>query len=293
MYRIYDNHPKDKLIYFDDINHEYFYLTNPKPILFLQSVTGLLNEFFPFDGKKISKQLSNQNKSAEDYEKEWENSAKMGTKLHKLIERYKLKNIEPNRHEKQFRNELSQFLKYNDRTKSEMKVVKTEWKIFDTELNIAGSIDQISCNKNGQYIIEDWKRTKHKIIEYPFITDKEHLQYQNKFISSSEMKYTDAFKDFEWKNIRKSFTNSNETTSAFLFIKYAIQLQLYNYILEKSYNLTNKCLSMHIVRLYQNVQCSIGEVNNIQYESIISKMIRTRIEAMFEKRKKTINSILC
>ena len=57
---------------------------------------------------------------------------------------------------------LAQFMAWN--TKKEdvegWDIFRTEWRIFDEELKVAGTLDAIFVDEDGKYHLVDWKRSK-------------------------------------------------------------------------------------------------------------------------------------
>eukprot|EP00122_Pirum_gemmata_P004808 Pgem_evm1s4381 len=122
-----------------------------------------------------------------DIKQKWEEMGKeaseLGSKLHAIIEFF-----------------------YNNSRKVPSKVgmnwqpYRTEWRIFDEDLKIAGTIDMMfKCD--DEYIMVDWKRTKS--IKLP----------QKCFKSIPELNLKDCN-----------------------FHKYSLQLNMYKYILKSKYN---------------------------------------------------------
>lgn len=97
---------------------------------------------------------------------------------------------------------------------------RTEWLIYDEDLKIAGSIDMVYSNEDGTVSIYDWKRCKsiNKVNMY------------NKFA------LTPCISDLHDTN----------------YWHYALQLNLYKYILENKYNQIVK--GLYLVQLHPDVE---------------------------------------
>ena len=52
------------------------------------------------------------------------------------------------------------FKEWFDYMGKELDPYRTEWKVYDKFLKMAGSIDLVSKNRDGTYDLWDWKRTK-------------------------------------------------------------------------------------------------------------------------------------
>jgi hypothetical protein len=149
-------HPRDKRITFDPTEHRYFIDGNPDTI----SVTELVSRFFPeFDKMHWSEIKANERGvSVGQILSEWENeridSADKGTKLHKAIEDYY-----NGRNTNYNSTEFSHFKAFKERY-SKMIPFRSEWRIFDEDLMVAGTIDMVYKKENGDLYMFDWKRSK-------------------------------------------------------------------------------------------------------------------------------------
>ncbi len=142
-------------------------------------------------------------------------AAQKGTFLHEQIEKYYLGETPVKTDEFHL---FEQFVSEH----RNIKPYSSEWRVFDEEFHIAGTIDLIAKNEHG-YDIFDWKRSK-KVI-YTF-TGK-------------------PITDDGWGNVGiGSLKDINDTS----YNQYCLQQSLYRYILEKNYNLTIS--NMYLVILY-------------------------------------------
>lgn len=217
----------DRELSFDSKEHIYLY----KGLWQLKSISEVVGLFFiPFDSITISRNVAlkqgvNQCKLLEEWDCMGQESKEIGTFLHTQIESYFLGNkpITQTRflYEGKFVNknevvsisrELLYFIRFiNDNA---LLPFRTEWRIFDLELGIAGTIDCI-CRNGLAFDIYDWKRSR---------------------------------KASPTETVWKYGINGLEHIPDISFYHYALQQNLYRYILETNYGLTiNK---MYIVVLH-------------------------------------------
>lgn len=197
------------------------------------SVTGLIESFFPeFDSdywsnkKAIERikieggKLSDENisKVQKDILMEWEENRKdaadKGTILHEKIENF-YNNIEDNLDAPEFTYFNNFIQKY-----PKLKPYKTEWRIFDSSLSLAGSIDMVYEKDNGDLFLFDWKRST------KIINGAGHL---------IESDY-----DYGFDELSHIADNS--------YNRYSLQLNLYKYIIESNYG--KKISSMNLLILH-------------------------------------------
>ena len=141
-----------------------------------QSVSSVISDLFPeFDSEYWSTVKGQQRNVSpqlvlEEWDSKGQQSREVGTFLHQQIENYFLnKSIKTTYHyiyHGTYLNEdcmidIGQEFSYfmNFISKTEINPYRSEWRIFDKSLKIAGTIDLISKNKNGSYDIYDWKRS--------------------------------------------------------------------------------------------------------------------------------------
>ena len=229
MLNLQNKHSNDSRITFDSRKHEYF--VDGKSIKY--SVTGLIEKFFPkFDSdywsnkKAIERiQIEGGNLTQENILEvkkeillEWENNGKdaadKGTILHEKIENF-YNNIEDTLDAPEF-TYFKQFVnKY-----PKLKPYKTEWRIFDSSLSLAGSIDMVYEKDNGQLFLFDWKRST------KIVNGAGHL---------IESDY-----DYGFDELSHIADNS--------YNRYSLQLNLYKYIVESNYG--KKISSMNLLILH-------------------------------------------
>ena len=97
---------------------------------------------------------------------------------------------------------------------------RQEWPVYDKELNIAGTIDLICQNDDGEYTIYDWKRS-------------------SKVVNAQGQPIVEAFRG------RMSYNGISLPDTS--FYHYCIQQNLYRYMLERHYGI--KVKSMNLVVL--------------------------------------------
>jgi len=97
---------------------------------------------------------------------------------------------------------------------------RQEWPVYDTELNIAGTIDMICREDDGTFTIYDWKRS-------------------TKVVNPSGQPIVDAFGD------KTSFNGINLPDTS--YYHYCIQQNLYRYMLEAHYGLKVKAMNLVVL----------------------------------------------
>tara|TARA_Y100001933_G_C18932807_1_gene536069 strand:- start:379 stop:1134 length:756 start_codon:yes stop_codon:yes gene_type:complete len=182
------------------------------------SVTTLVSKFFPvFDAEEAILKMKNGRNwnpshrywGLQDYiiKQMWEEkgieASKKGTLLHDQIEKFYLgKNYQEPQ-------EFGLFLKFHDEHMF-LEPYRTEWRIFDEEYQVSGTIDFIAKN-DTHYEMYDWKRSL-KIVDS--ISGKPIVENR-------------------WEKGLFGFDDMGDTA----YNHYTVQLSLYRYILEKNYQL--------------------------------------------------------
>jgi hypothetical protein len=231
---------RDNRIKFDPIEHRYFIDENPDTI----SVTQLIDKFFPdYDSpywsrrKAIDRLIANGIPQTEEkilsmqkvILKEWDDkrvtSANKGTALHEAIENYYNNNDYAGDSI-----EFQHFLAFKRRYPN-MQPFRSEWRIFDEDLLIAGTIDMVYKKEDGTLYMFDWKRSE-KVVLPP---NGQHLKLTDP---------TAHFAEFGFGEL-SHLTNDS-------YYKYALQQNIYKAILEKRYNY--KISSMNLLILHENYE---------------------------------------
>lgn len=208
---------RDSRISFDAINHKYFIDGNPDTI----SVTQLIDKFFPeFDSAYWAPiKARDRDISTATILTEWEakriDSANKGTKLHEEIENYY--NGRPYNSDTV---EFQQFLTFKERY-SNMFPFRSEWRIFDEDLLVAGTIDMVFKRDDGSLYLFDWKRSE-KVVKNDGSIKNDNYQF--------------AFG-------KLSHLGDNS------YNKYCLQQNIYKAILEKRYN--QKISSMNLLIMHE------------------------------------------
>ena len=198
-----------------------------------KSVSSVISELFPeFDTEYWSNVKGKERgvspaQVAEEWESNGRESRGVGTFLHQQIENHLLhKPISLEYHYKYQGSyvqddcidnidlEFGYFIEFLNETT--INPFRSEWRVFDKSLNIAGTIDLITKNEDGTYTIYDWKRSSRLFQNNPYqhgLGELAHLQDSP-------------------------------------IIHYSLQQNLYRYILEHQYGLEIR--SMKLVGLHPN-----------------------------------------
>lgn len=218
---------QDHLLSFEPSEHIYMYDGRIQLI----AVSNVIDDFFkPFDSIGLSERAALRNgisqcEVLEDWDCKGAESREVGTFLHSQIEAYF--SNRPLTFKTSF-NYKGEFVKVSKDVSIEVELsyfknflrdnpitpFRTEWHIFDMDLKIAGTIDLL-CRNGNHYDIYDWKRSRKA--------------------SPNET---------VWRN----GINGLEHVPDISFYHYALQQNLYKYILEKNYGITVE--NMYIVVLH-------------------------------------------
>ena len=227
-----NEHERDKHMVFDEPSHKYTITVDPDSKY--TSVTTWNHSHFPhFDADKIIKKMMKgknwnpENKywgmTAEEIKKKWSQdglkAAALGTQLHYAIECFM--NIEEPTTQMVSNPvydsvEWSYFLEFT-KAFPELKPYRTEWRIYDEDIKLAGSIDMVYENEDGTLSIYDWKRCK-------------------------EISKVSAFK----KHAKTACINYLPDTN---FWHYSLQLNTYKAILERKYGVSIR--DLYLVQLHE------------------------------------------
>lgn len=219
-YQTNTNKEKDinSQINFDEKNHIYYPKKDPSGNSDYISVTTVIEEFFPyFDvDAYIKKQMEVTGKRKEEIEKELTEPSERGTAMHAEIEKC-LKGESFDSSSK----ELQMFKRFYDDCiiPQNLSFFAAEKVIELPEHNIAGTVDALFKKPNGDYVMIDWKRSKHLIID----------GYPRKYGFGRGL------------SVLSHLDNSS-------YYKYEMQQSFYKYILEKRYKM--RISSMILVVLY-------------------------------------------
>lgn len=182
------------------------------------SVTTLIEEFFPhFDEEAyIKKRMEETGMSEEAVRRELAEPSERGTDMHKQIENF-LKGLPYDDSSIEFQH----FLKFYQEqiVKRGLVFDSAEYAIELKGSNIAGTVDALFRKPNGEFVMVDWKRSKHLIID----------GYPKKYGFGRGL------------SVLSHLDNSS-------YYKYEIQQSFYKFILEKDYGI--KVSSMILAVLY-------------------------------------------
>lgn len=155
-----NKHHRDSRIKFFSEPHIYEIDENPRTI----SASTLVHRFFDdFDSESAILNLTPSNpmygKQPKEIELAWEtkrnNAANLGTQLHLDIESFFENGTRP-----KDKKEFEFFIDFFNNQLSTLKPYRTEWRIFDDLIYVAGTADMIFKKSDGTYAIYDWKRSE-------------------------------------------------------------------------------------------------------------------------------------
>lgn len=229
-------HPRDAFIQFDEPSHQYTLLLSSPSSLSqnnLISVTTLIHTLFPkFNAEMVIQNMMKSVKwttspyfgmTTHEIQQQWsqegKTSAQQGTAMHKAIELFYNGELTATQLLEMTNNqiELRYFLRFHFDHIVEKGILpyRTEWYVYDEEIQVAGSIDMVYANPTNldELYIYDWKRVKEV---------KRENSYSHGFVPIEHLP------DCNYSH-------------------YALQLNLYKYILEKKYGKTVKELYLVIL----------------------------------------------
>ena len=203
---------------FDEITHTYYTPGDDTGNSDRISVTTLIESFFPsFDEEAyIRKRIEETGMTEEEVRHELAEPSTRGTDMHKQIENY-LKGLPYDGSSKEFQF----FLRFHEEQILRRGLVfdSAEYPIELKDGNIAGTVDALFRKPDGDFVMVDWKRSKHLIID----------GYAKKYGFGRGL------------SVLSHMDNSS-------YYKYELQQSFYKYILEKDYGI--KVSSMILAVLY-------------------------------------------
>lgn len=240
-----NQHPYDHRIVFNESNHTYALDGSSTNMLSCTSFKGLFFKKFNPDeaitnilkGDKYTTDPDYKyfNKTSDVIKKEWADANKLGTHLHSDIEDY-LNGLQVKNESKEYGYFLS-FLQDN----KDLLPYRTEWRIFSELLRLSGTIDAVFKDKEGSYILLDWKRS---IVTYG---------------------------DYDYAKFPLEHLKDNN------FIQYSIQLNLYRQIVEDYYGIRIK--AMFLIELHPEND-SYKKIETPRMEDEIYNLFTYRAEAL-------------
>lgn len=217
-----NHYERDERIQFSDSDHTYLIDKKNKAI----SVTELVGRYFPKFDKEFwaNKESIKTGKPKNEILKKWDDLGKkardLGTELHEQIENFY------NSKEYIRSKELDKFFKFHkNHIQDKYQPHRTEWRIFDEDKNLAGTVDMVYEKENGELFIFDWKRSK-KIINSDGSIEKNN-PFENGLNGLSHLPSSD-------------------------YVKYCLQQNIYKNILESKYD--KKVSSMNLLILHPHLE---------------------------------------
>ena len=217
-----NHYERDERIQFNDSDHAYLIDKKNKAV----SVTELIGRYFPKFDKEFwaNKESIKTGKPKNEILKKWDDLGKkardLGTELHEQIENFY------NSKEQTRSKELDKFFKFHkNHIQDKYQPHRTEWRIFDEDKNIAGTVDMVYEKENGELFIFDWKRSK-KIINSDGSIEKNN-PFENGLNGLSHLPSSD-------------------------YVKYCLQQNIYKNILESKYD--KKVSSMNLLILHPHLE---------------------------------------
>ncbi len=153
-----NSHPRDSRLTFDAESHTYF--CDGREYI---SVTTLVDECFPkFDSVYWASKIAlrdgvDPEVVLDRWQREADRARSLGTAMHEKIERYYLGHDDGDDTDA-FR--LFRLFAAHNR----LYPYRTEWRIFDEDYGVAGTLDFLERTPDGTFNIFDWKRSK-KLVE--------------------------------------------------------------------------------------------------------------------------------
>ena len=217
-----NHYERDERIQFSDSDHTYLIDKKNKAV----SVTELIGRYFPKFDKEFwaNKESIKTGKPKNEILKKWDDLGKkardLGTELHEQIENFY------NSKEYIRSKELDKFFKFHkNHIQDKYQPHRTEWRIFDEDKNLAGTVDMVYEKENGELFIFDWKRSK-KIINSDGSIEKNN-PFENGLNGLSHLPSSD-------------------------YVKYCLQQNIYKNILESKYD--KKVSSMILLILHPHLE---------------------------------------
>jgi len=263
-------HERDQHIHFDEVPHKYTIQDVPgiTPETEFTSVTTCVHQHFEhFDAKKVIEGMMRNKKkwndpianakyygkTAEEIEQSWskagQGAAAAGTEMHYKIECFYNTPDTTTPDTTTTPPELKYFLNFNQDFADTLRPYRTEWTVFHEEARIAGSIDMVyefidPTTTATPLVIYDWKRCRE-------ITKASRA---NKFATHPAIEH---------------LPDTN-------YWHYALQLNIYKYILQSKYGKTIS--DLYLVVLHPEAQ---------NYQRVKLPDLQTEVHELFEERIRT------
>jgi len=284
-------HPRDQHIHFDEGPHKYTIqdIPNITPETEFTSVTTWVHQHFEhFDAKKVIEgMMRNQKKwndpianakyygkTAEEIEQSWskagQEAAAKGTEMHYKIECfYNTPDALPAAaHEPADESkEIEYFMKFHQEIVTDtLRPYRTEWTVFHEEARIAGSIDMV-----------------YELIDPTATTTTATTATTTATTTTATTATTPILMIYDWKRCRE-ITKTNRANKFAThpaiehlpdtnFWHYALQLNIYKYILQTKYGKT--VTDLYLVVLHPEAQ---------NYQRVKLPDLQTEVHELFEER---------
>lgn len=231
-----NKHQNDARITFEEASHTYTVGGRQ-----LKPVSELIKEAFPkFNADNAASYKAWQRGvSKQTIFKEWEEIRDLGTKMHGEIERYFLGNSIEEWEKDETYHRFEMFVR-----DVKLSPYRTEWTIFDEEYGLAGTLDFLDY-QDGVFTIYDWKRT-------------------DKIIKNGEVQLVNTSK----KHAKRPICHISDTR----YWHYALQLNLYCYMLQKNYGIN-----------IQKLRLAIFHPSYDNYYMLEMPFLSTEVESILEK----------
>ncbi len=234
-------HPRDCRLSFDADSHSYY--CDGEELI---SVTTLVDGCFPrFDAEFWAAKIARrEGVSAQMVLDRWKQEAdrarELGTVMHEKIERYYLGDDDGDDGDalRLFR----LFASYN-----RLYPYRTEWRIFDEDYGVAGTLDFLELTPSGTFNIYDWKRSK-KLVEH-----------DGRIIMQSPYNKTGLH----------PISHLHDTS----YWHYALQLSVYRMILERKYGIRVSGMKLGVF----HPSCTTPWIVTVPY-------LRDEVEAIMQHR---------
>jgi hypothetical protein len=287
-------HPRDKHIHFDEGPHKYTIqdIAGITSDTEFTSVTTWVHQHFEhFDAKKvIAAMMKNTKKwndpianakyygkTAKEIETMWaqagQEAASKGTDMHYKIECFYNQSLDNASAQASVTPEFKYFLDFHQEYEATLKPYRTEWTVFHEEARIAGSIDMV-------YELTD---------PSPSPTDNTASAYEEEQRQSNEdtvVAGKTPLVIYDWKRCREiTKTNAANKFATHPAIEhlpdtnywhYALQLNIYKYILQNKYDKT--VTDLYLIVLHPEAQT---------YKRIKLPDLQTEVSDLFEERKRS------
>ena len=248
-------HSRDERIVFDEGPHIYYIDGSSEG--YISCTTWNHSHFEHFNADLIiSNMMKSQKwpqnkyygKTADEIKALWDKNrdeaADAGTKMHFDIECYYNKI-----HVENDSVEYSYFKKFEADYGDKLVPYRTEWTVFHEELKIAGSIDMVYENENGDLLIYDWKRCK-------------------------EIMKTNGFN--KWGN-KECISHLPDTN----YWHYCLQLNTYKAILEEKYG--KKVIELYLVCLHpENKNKNYQRIKVVDLQDEVKELFKLRREELLK-----------